>query len=70
VVGRRPRAIQRKGQYDPPESVGEIPFMLSFHLPQLSLEPLLDGNRQHRPPIFPAFTSSNDNFMPVEVEGC
>jgi len=29
--------------------VGEIPFMLSSHLPQVSVEPLLDGNRQHRP---------------------
>jgi hypothetical protein len=61
-------AIQCKGQYDPPHTVGEIPFMLSSHLPQVSLEPLLDGNRQHRPPVFLAFTPSNDNFMPVKVE--
>jgi hypothetical protein len=37
-------------------------------LPQVSLEPLLDGNGQHRPTVFLAFTPSNDNFMPVEVE--
>ena len=61
-------AIQCKGQDDPPHAVGEIPFMLSSHLPQVSLEPLLDGNRQHRPPVFLAFTPSNDNFMPIKVE--
>ena len=42
--------------------------MLSSHFPQVSLEPLLGGNRQHRPPVFLAFTPSNDNFMPVKVE--
>jgi hypothetical protein len=26
------------------------------------------GNRQHRPPVFLAFTPSNGNFMPVKVE--
>ena len=51
-------AIQRKGQYD----------LLASHLPQVSLEPLLDGHRQHRPPILLAFTPANDNLMPVEVE--
>ena len=42
--------------------------MLPSHLPQVSLKPLLDGNRQHRPPVFLAFAPSNDNFMPVKVE--
>lgn len=42
--------------------------MSPSHLPQVSLEPLLDGHRQHRPPVLLAFTPSNDNFMPVEVE--
>jgi hypothetical protein len=53
---------------NPPESVGEIPIMLSFHLPQVSLQPLPDGNRQHRPPILLPFTSPNGNFMAVEVD--
>ena len=42
--------------------------MLSSHHSQVFLEPLLDGNRQHRPPVFLAFTPSNGNFMPVKVE--
>jgi len=61
-------AIQCKGQYDPPHTVGEIPLMLPSHLPQVSLEPFLDRHRQHRPPVFLAFAPPNDNFMPVKVE--
>ena len=66
--GVRILPIQRKRQYDPPESVGKISLMLSFHLPQVSLESILDGNRQHRPPILLSLASPNDNFMPVEVD--
>ncbi len=60
-------AIQCKEKHDPPHTVGEIPLVLSFHLPQVSLEPFLDRHWQHRPPVFLAFTPSNHNFVPVKV---
>jgi len=61
-------AIQGKRQNDPSHTGGKIPFVLSSDLPQVSLEPLFDGIRQHRPPVFLAVSPSNDNFMPVKVE--
>jgi len=51
-----------------PESVGEIPLVLPFDVLQVSLESLLDANRQHRHPILLAFSSSDNNLMLIEVE--
>ena len=62
------RAIQRKRQDGPPESLREIPFMLPFDILQMRPEPLLDGHRQHRHPILLAFTSAHNNLMLVKIE--
>lgn len=61
-------AIQCKGPHDTSDTIGQIPFMLPSHRTQVSLEPLLHCNRQHRPPVLPSLAPSDDNLVPVEVD--
>ena len=63
-------AIHREREHDPADPVGEIAFVLPFHVLQECRQSISNTGRQNRPTVLLALAALHENLVLIEVQLC